>query len=161
MRSSRALLDRNTRSGSGNFMTEQSHCYAWKCFQGALADCRNASMACGSMMLSPTFCASVSSTCLGVSEQHLYDAFMRKVQASIVLPAAILISAATWATDEDGLQSLLLYPNSTVEVTRSDRCAVIENISDALVFVPLDREAWLNFVVSDYSFVRVMECARS
>mgnify|MGYP000880794356 FL=1 len=86
---------------------------------------------------------------------------MRKVQASIVLPAAILISAATWATDEDGLQSLLLYPNSTVEVTRSDRCAVIENISDALVFVPLDRDAWLNFVVSDYSFVRVMECARS
>lgn len=87
--------------------------------------------------------------------------FMRQLLASIILPA-ILISAAAWAeVDKDQLQSLLLYPNSTIELTRSDRCAVIHNTSDALVFVPLSREAWMSFVEAQYPFVSVNECARS
>ena len=86
---------------------------------------------------------------------------MRQLLASIILPA-ILISAAAWAeVDKDQLQSLLLYPNSTIELTRSDRCAVIHNTSDALVFVPLSREAWMSFVEAQYPFVSVNECARS
>lgn len=99
---------------------------------------------------------------LGVSRHRLYDTFMRQLLASIVLPTAILISAAAWAeTDKDQLQSLLLYPHSTIELTRSERCAVIHNTSDALVFVPLSREAWMSFVEAQYPFVSVNECARS
>lgn len=86
--------------------------------------------------------------------------FMRQLLASIILPA-ILISAAAWAeVDKDQLQSLLLYPNSTIELTRSDRCAVIHNTSDALVFVPSSREAWMSFVEAQYPFVSVKDCAR-
>lgn len=101
---------------------------------------------------------------LGVSRHRLYDTFMRQLLAGILLPTAILISAAAWAEvdkDKDQLQSLLLYPNSTIELTRSDRCAVIHNTSDALVFVPLSREAWMSFVEAQYLFVSVKECARS
>lgn len=84
---------------------------------------------------------------------------MQQPRVFFFVLTALLTSTAAWA-ETNKSKSILLYPNSTVEVTRSDRCAVIQNISDALVFVPLDREAWLNFVAGQYPTVSVKECSR-
>ena len=71
------------------------------------------------------------------------------------------VSGGIWAaTISQNAQSLLLYPGATIEFSAAGQCAVVRNISDTLVFVPLSTEAWPHFIRGNYPVVDVKECGR-
>jgi len=56
------------------------------------------------------------------------------------------------------MPSLQLYPGSTVEFSNFGQCAVIRNISDSIVYVPLTAESWPEFLRAKYPAVEVQAC---
>lgn len=68
-----------------------------------------------------------------------------------------LVLAFSVVSTVNAADSLLLYPNSKIEIRDKGTCAVIENISDSLVFVPRG-PALKAFVEASYAFVRIKPC---
>jgi hypothetical protein len=56
--------------------------------------------------------------------------------------------------------TLLLYPRATVQLEAGQHCAVVTNVSDMLVYVPMRQAAWQAFLKAGYAAVTVKGCRR-